>query len=369
VSKEVTSENLIDGIYEAAAFPDRWPEVLDALGEKVGAMGAILTTRRTDHWTGYRSSPKIESGLGEFLMSPRAQESRATLRVIALDRPGFVTDTEVFTPDEWRNDALYTDWVERTGGGHATATAIQVPSGEFVVVHLHRRLGARGFERRDLDLLDSIRPHLARAGMLAARWRLERIKAAAEALALVGLPAMILDRAGRVLAANALIENMTTHLRWLPKDRIALADAAADAILRLGLASLGAPNSIAVRSFAARADGVGGPVVVHLVPTPGQARDLFDGALGVLVVTPVAAPAGPDLALIRGLFDLTPAEARVARGLTQGMTVTEIAGHHGVVRETIRSQVKAVMAKTGARHQAEVAALLGGLAKFPMVDK
>lgn len=110
--------------------------------------------------------------------------------------------------------------------------------GDLVVMQFNRRTGKEPFDRQAIASLDAFRPHLARAGLLAARWRLQRLRAAAEALALIGLPAAILDADGKVLAANALIEAMASHLTWLPKDRIALADPAANALLRRALADM-----------------------------------------------------------------------------------------------------------------------------------
>jgi hypothetical protein len=59
-----------------------------------------------------------------------------------------------------------------------------------------------------------------------------------------------------------------------------------------------------------------------------SARELFNGGFGVLAVTPITAPEPPDTALIQGLFDLTPAEARVAVGIVAGMTIKEMADCH-----------------------------------------
>jgi DNA-binding CsgD family transcriptional regulator len=64
------------------------------------------------------------------------------------------------------------------------------------------------------------------------------------------------------------------------------------------------------------------------------------------------------------LFDLSPSEARIARDLTRGQTIKEIAEAAGTSPETVRSQVKSVMAKTGTNRQAEIAALLAGLPKL-----
>jgi DNA-binding CsgD family transcriptional regulator len=83
---------------------------------------------------------------------------------------------------------------------------------------------------------------------------------------------------------------------------------------------------------------------------------------GVLVMTPVTLPQAPPVELVQSLFDLTPAEARVARGLTNGETVEELASIGGVSHNTVRTQVRGVLDKTGCRRQAEVVALLGGIA-------
>ena len=204
---------------------------------------------------------------------------------------------------------------------------------------------------------------LARSGMLAARWRLKQLEAATEALAMVGLPAAVLDRDCRALAANSLIQEMKTHVQWIARDGVKLIDPEAHKLLVRAVRDLPTPSGKHAYSFASRpnADQV---VVAHVIPTTGRARDLFGGGLAVLVLTAVTAPDAPDLALVRGLFDLSPGEARLARALTLGNTLKEIAGASGTSIETVRSQLKSVMAKTGTNRQSEVTALLAGLPKL-----
>jgi DNA-binding CsgD family transcriptional regulator len=62
------------------------------------------------------------------------------------------------------------------------------------------------------------------------------------------------------------------------------------------------------------------------------------------------------------LFDLTPAEARVARSLAAGNTIDEIAAGATVSANTVRAQVRGILEKTGLHRQVEVVALLGGIA-------
>jgi DNA-binding CsgD family transcriptional regulator len=61
------------------------------------------------------------------------------------------------------------------------------------------------------------------------------------------------------------------------------------------------------------------------------------------------------------LFDLTPAEARVARSLAAGKTVENIASDASVSLNTVRTHVRGVLEKTGCNRQAEVVALLTGI--------
>ncbi|MBI2735637.1 MAG: helix-turn-helix transcriptional regulator [Rhodospirillales bacterium] len=354
---------LIQQIYDAAAMPELWPAALEGFGRTVGTPAVALLTRRSDSWIGSTCSMDMASSLPVYLQSDVPTRTQTTARLLAADRAGFVASDDVYTPDEWELDPFRREWGKAWGWDRAAATAIQIPSGDFVVVHAQRRDGEPGFNARDVATLDSFRPHLARAGFLAGRWRLQRLRAAAEALALVGLPAAVLDRDARVLAANSLIEEAKGHVRWLPRDRLALADPPANQMLLQALAGLFDPSQPAVNSFASRSRT--GAAVIHVVPTTGHAREIFDGGLAIVVLTPVTAPDAPDLTLIRALFDLSASEARVARGLTRGRTVEQIAEDAGVTRETVRSQVKAVMAKTGTSRQAEIAALLAGLPRLP----
>ena len=58
---------------------------------------------------------------------------------------------------------------------------------------------------------------------------------------------------------------------------------------------------------------------------------------------------------------VTPAEARVACALVRGLSPQEAADACGVALGTVRTQLKAVFAKTRTRRQAELVRLLIGL--------
>ena len=354
-------EALVDRIYEASATPDNWPAVMHDLAATVGAAGGCILTRRSDSWIGWRYSEGLAPGGEAYLRSAAAQRSQTTARLIGANRAGFVTSQELFTDEEYRSDPMITDWAAPIGLLHAAASAIMVPSGDFIVVQVQRSKELPGLSSGEVALLDAFRPHLARSGLLAARWRMERLTAAAEALALIDLPAAISDRDGRILIANVQMQQTTGYINWLPGDRLGVADVAARTMLSAALMQATDTASTSVRSLPIMGESGQPPAVLHVVPLRRSARDIFDGGYAVLVLTKVMRANVSNIGLLQGLFDLTPGEAAVAAMMTQGLSLNEIAQSRDVSNETVRSQAKSIFQKTGTSRQSDVASLLSGL--------
>ena len=199
--------------------------------------------------------------------------------------------------------------------------------------------------------------------MLSNRFAFERVQAAAAALAVVGIPGAVLDDRGQALATNELLDALNPSVVLSRPSRVALANAGADTLLVSALERLG--SGIAdgtIQSIPIPATALHPPMVVHLHPVRGMARDVFTRAAAILLVTPVEVTEVPTATVLQGLFDLTAAEAKVARGLASGLTIGDIAAAHGTSSTTVRNQVRAVFAKTGLHRQADLVGLLRGIA-------
>jgi len=144
---------------------------------------------------------------------------------------------------------------------------------------------------------------------------------------------------------------------WRALDRVSLTDRLADQLLRDAISTIEMPQG-GVRSFPVRHAESGTAMVAHLIPIRLSARDVFLRSAAALVLTPVTAPQAPPVELVQSLFDLTPAEARVARSLAGGETVDSIASVQGVSQNTVRSHIRGVLEKTGCNRQADVVSLL-----------
>jgi len=102
------------------------------------------------------------------------------------------------------------------------------------------------------------------------------------------------------------------------------------------------------------------PLIMHVMAVRGAARDRLPGVHAILVVTPVTAKDIPSVAILQGLFQMTPAEARVTYAVAQCQTIGAIADSFGLSPETVRSQLKSALAKTGVARKLDLAVVLAG---------
>jgi DNA-binding CsgD family transcriptional regulator len=354
---------LVDRIYECAFVPELWPGVLDEIARIANAGGGLLfaANQEVRNWA---ASARLHAGMETFVAKGFYSRSPRIRGGIAARHAGFLREHDIFSEEELAADPLYRDLLWPAGLGYCATAVIPAPTGDVLFISVERRRSLGPVEDAAVRQLDALRPHLARSALTAARLQLERARAAAETLALIGLPALVFDENRKVIAANHLIEALTDHIGWRARDRVALKDAGADALFRLAVEALkvASPASAApAHSFAVRGADTLAAMVAHVVPVRRSSRDIFMRCAGVLMLTPVILPDGPPVELVTSLFDLTPAEARVARSLTAGETLDDIAASGGVSRNTVRSQLRGVLQKTGCARQAEVVALLSGI--------
>jgi DNA-binding CsgD family transcriptional regulator len=352
---------LIDRIYESCFTPETWPDVLDEIGRIGDTTGASLIVSKDDvlHWV---ASPEPRERAERFVKEGWLWRGQIIKKLFALRISGFLIDVEFFTPEELDREPIYREVWRPQGVGWGMATAIPLPTGENATFILSRRMERGPFERAAADRLDELRPHLARSVLISARLQLERARVAGDALAALGVPALVLNETGKVLAANRLIEALTGFVHWRAFDRVSLKDKGADQLLRDAIATIDYEGRTDVRSFPTRDAEAEATMVAHLIPIRLSARDIFVRCFAVLVLTPMTRPQAPPVELVQSLFDLTPAEARVARSLASGRTLEAIATEGGVSLNTVRTQLSRVMAKTGCERQADVVALLTGIA-------
>lgn len=164
------------------------------------------------------------------------------------------------------------------------------------------------------------------------------------------------------MAANPSFESLLGQVIIRAHDKIALQDDRANTLLQTALSQLAQDRLNDTRSIPVPRRDASPAFIIHVLPIRRQALDIFSRAQAMLVVTTSDRSLRIEASLLCELYDLTRAEAAVANGLLEGLSIDEIVTMRGVKRETVRTQVKHVLAKTGCQSQVDFIRRLAPLA-------
>lgn len=352
----------IDRIYEASVVPELWPGVLDDMAAMTESRGGLLfSARKVLHWT---ASDTVREVFLDYVNDGWFQRCSRRVCLMAAEQPGFFTEQDFWTEEEIEVDPIYRDFFRPRGLGWSAGTGLRIPSGDSIVFSVERALARGPVEASHVERLNAFRPHLARSALISARLGLQRAEGATEALTALGLPALLLDESGKVVETNVWADDLnliipTAGGRFGLEDR-PTAERVLNALACLGTPAGAKPVSLPLKDALGSAAGV-----LHLLPIKRTAQDVFGHAYALAVITPAGRPRAPSGDLLATLFDLTASEARVASGLAAGRTPEQIAADGGAALSTVRTQLRRVLEKTGCNRQAEVVALMAGLAIGP----
>ena len=175
--------------------------------------------------------------------------------------------------------------------------------------------------------------------------------------------AVILDATGRATQMNLPAQDLLGADFYLVRGRPAAHDPASNRRLQqLVSAALHISPGAAQSYPPIVVDRDEAPwLLVEAMPVTAFGSDLFNSGRLILLLTDLRSPLRPSSKNLCAAFGLTAAEAKLATRLASGVGINSAAASVGVSRETARTQLKAVFAKTNTRRQAELAGLLARL--------
>lgn len=348
-------DDIIGRIYETAAIPGLWADFLDDLGRSVGALGGNVI-RSGPAGVDIASSPSVEDIAREFISEGwNDQNIRVQMILERTHYPGFLTDLDFYSVEDMQNIPMYRDFLIPRASAFGAGTIIQGADHDSTIITIEGFFSPEK-ARTSTALLNKLRPHLARAAILGSQIRNERAATLVEAFNTLGVAVALLDGNCRVLRASSHFAAAFDDILLDGVRRLQLIDPVADQRLVEGIQLLRWLNrgcSIALRD---RAQFV--RAVLHLIPAKRAARDMFDDVRIFAVLANPENHALPEADIIAALFDLTPAEARVARGIAASRSPAQLALENGTSIETVRSQLKRAFTKTLTSRQSERVSLL-----------
>lgn len=353
---------IADQIYEAAFVGEQWPSALEAVSKHTGSAGGAIFAICDNLPVRAIGEAHLRPLLAELVAGDAWKVSEGPQRVCNSQPASFVRVDDFMTREEIERDPVYLS-AKTLGLGSPVCTSIAMQGGELVLFVFQRWLADGSYDQAAIDQLNGLRPHLARAGLFAGRLGIERAATAVSVLKEIGLPAAVMTGSGRLLTANDLLEDMPDVFLPLAHGGMALANVAANTLLQQAIARNN-DNSV-VRSIPVPATEQRPALIVHLLPLRRAAHDLFSGADILVAATAVGISAtAPSPNILSGLFDLTPAEARLAIALASGRSVREAAVEVGIAVKSARIYLERIFRKTGTNRQSQLMALLKSTRPF-----
>jgi DNA-binding CsgD family transcriptional regulator len=351
-------------IYDCALAPSGWQQLPATLAAAFGSERCLIHTRDL------RSGACGILGATENLFA--AGVSRYADHYFKMDvwapgarkvGPGIARISEDLVSDQQvRESEFYQDFCRHLGIFHVAVAFLEVEPQFVGGIGIHRPHNAAGFDRDDRAALNLLLPHLSRALQLQRRLGDYRNghRIAVEALNEMGCGVILVGSVGQILFANSAAEGMLRR---------------ADGIVSRhgGLHASNGPQDeelqrrieVSGRAAIGAAFGSGGvlalqrtnapPLSLLICPVPQDALDL--GMLRHPVIIFVDEPDSrrpPAPSLLREIYGLTPAEARLAAALLAGGRLKDYADEAGITLSTAKTQLKQIFAKTGDNRQSDL---------------
>lgn len=359
---------IVEEIYAAAEDATRWRNVVEACAaavctEPTGLYSHNLTSGTATFSVAINCDPAYLRTYEAHYASVDAWSATAARR--NLFRPGEVlTSDSILSRRDLLRSEYYADWLHPQGIERAANICIASEKTFVANMSLMRKTD-REFSAEDVRLLQAITPHLQRGlrlhhELFAARAQreeltdvLDRMPVAVMLLNAEGEVTYATRRAEIVLAAN---DGLAVHQK-----RLELSSARATAELRELVGQASGRNRAAPRhaggAFLCERRSLRAPYELLITPI-GSA----EAKRVAIFITDPAAIRSHETSVWRDLYHLTPTEILVATAILTDATVEDVARSLGVTRNTVKTHMKRILAKTETSNRAQlVQRLLSGV--------
>jgi len=144
---------LIDRIYECSFIPELWPGVLAELAGIAEAPGGSLVIAKdgAQYWT---ASPGSHERAEQLVRERWFWRGTLLARATAARHAGFLTVSDLFTPEELAQEPVFRDFWHPQGFGFPVGTIFSTPTGEYVTFVMTRLLDSGPVDRDAVHKLD-----------------------------------------------------------------------------------------------------------------------------------------------------------------------------------------------------------------------
>ena len=360
--------SIIDAFHSAAIDAQSWETALRSLADATGSRSAQLTGVGLDGSVLFNvltniDPPAFHSMFAETAsINPRvkAASGAPVLKVMA--------EADFITPEQCRHDRFYQEVARHLDVPFMCFTTLERQENAFIALGALRSAREQHITGEQREIFSALAPHVRAA--IRTRLALEGQGAAVltGAMDALSIPVFVCDRTGRVgsltqAAEELVIGGCGLQLKAGRLQAYGAAEAKAlhDAI-EAAVIWRTQPGPPVLRTVVVRGrDRSTAPLVLDVFPLPSQPYQLTFAPRVLVVARGPRSSKARRAAILQATYALTPAETHITEYLVEGQSAEFIAAKRGVAVETVRTQIKAIMAKLGVSRQVELVVRLGKL--------
>lgn len=250
---------------------------------------------------------------------------------------------------------------------HVAASIVSEVDGTRYSLFVFRELAASGFDAEEASVCEILVSQLRRGMELSARLGATEIERALYSTVMdrLSVGVVMLDPNGRIVKCSASAEAALAARDGLQVQAGRLRATSAREDRELQQAIKAAAQSVVDgetpqgRGLSLTRPSGNRNVGVIVQPIPAGRRVGFATSATVAVyIRDPEANSEVESELVRQLFDLTPAEAAVARRLTAGLSLEDAASSLDISRNTARAHLRSIFSKSGITRQTELVRLV-----------
>lgn len=356
---------LLESLYAMPQVKPDWSQFLASIGNAFRAHVVAFHTHDVLHQRGFiDTSIGLNEGFAQRFRDLAHEHPWYLHGGDQLIRDGIADDEGLLSERAFRSCRFYCELLEPAQVGHGMALVLHHDGPANMALLSINRTHDEGYYRdSERQLARNLLPHLRTAYLLQQRLGWMEAQARTFRCALDGLEdgVVLLDRHYKVRFANSRAEQLAASGMFVrqPDGSLRLPTPAQNHALTAFLAT----TTPQTHPFTMEVtDRLGHPLGTFKACPVHSVADQHWGepeAVTMIFLTPTE----PEITRDRSdqwqqRWKLTPAETALAKRLAEGLSMAEAAETRGVTRNTVRTQLRALLAKTGARRQSELVRVL-----------
>jgi len=366
----IDQSEFLDLVYGAAVDPDLWTTVMERYADAIGGEKGWLSLLNLIDGSGggmiARIDPiEMDRYIAHFSDRNPLHRVDDPARFLKGWRPRILTDEDWMPKADLMATEYYNDFLKPQNIHSCVMVRLAMRGANGAAINITRSAARGQFGRAELEIAESLHPHLIRAFELGQKLAVSQAVSSGFATvfdeSVHGL--FLLDADGAVRHLNRAAEALVSERKGLRTSggRLMALEAGAARSLQalIGRAGsreadtrTGGSMTLAVATSAV-------PLSVTVAPIRLPALALMgDGPSVIVCVTDTEAGVRLPEQKLRDIFGLTPAEARLALALFEGANLGEAAEGLRISRFTAQNHLARIFEKTGTNRQAVLIKLM-----------